>query len=834
MNNGKGEKALQDLKNATIVASNFDEVSNRKEDLYGKVEIQSRPVNNSNNNVNMNSLVSVPINRELSTSEHISSYLNGNNSAINTSTNISKSKNNSNDNSNRVDIGSQRDDTGVRRESYYNNSSSPENSVSVGNTMITLRKDGSILEIDQSTANLFGYSCLELIGKPFHWLFSSAYRRCPQQWIDFKALSQTETPLSGHQRVLEGQHRDGRVFLIRISLSRLCYVMPTYKAADRHQVIDTNNSRGIDISEAGLARNSENQSDPIDPCEGKGKDVHNSNTEEDNEQQSEYLCFMDELKDQGAVVTTDVNGDIVSCNTKVEQLFGYKVNELAGKKLNTLLASENILSENQSCEKKDPSTDEEGILVKNAIGIHKNGARFYVVIQMKPFRVGQFVLYCRKMEKVETDIECAFIVDRNDRVMSCSHVVLSLLFGFHEEEICGGRLSRLLPEMEHCTALLSHECRQPTCPTLVSISSSITCGVKRQKLQSCIPSTSSPDMVASIAETKEMQIGGRSENNTLLNTRAFHRDGSLVPVELSVCPFHDEYGENYWSIKMRRLPYQENTVDQATDEHSVRDYLLLEVIGRGSYGKVRRGMHQKTRKQVAIKVLYKTMMEQVEIDRAIREAEILRKLRHPHIVEFIEMIETDKKLFMVMEYVNGTDLMSFILKKGKLSEKESNRFFKQIVSALDYCHRQGVIHRDIKHSNILVDQHGDLKLIDFGLSNFFVQNGKLMASFCGTPAYAAPEMILGLQYSGPEVDLWSLGVVTYSMLTARFPFSNFGELLAGKFADPENASKECCQLLRTLLTVQANKRATLTDVLHHEWFLGSGSSLSSGKSSESP
>jgi len=180
---------------------------------------------------------------------------------------------------------------------------------------------------------------------------------------------------------------------------------------------------------------------------------------------------------------------------------------------------------------------------------------------------------------------------------------------------------------------------------------------------------------------------------------------------------------------------------------------------------------------------------------------------------------------MVLEYVHpGTDLMTYILKRNGLSEVDTRRFFRQMVSALDYCHRRGVIHRDIKHANILVNDHGDLKLIDFGLSNFYLHNGKLMSTFCGTPAYAAPEMILGQRYAGPGVDLWSLGVVTYSMLTARFPFSNVAELLAGQFTDPSNCSEDCCRLLRSLLTVNPEQRVTLTDVLSNSWYLHGGSS----------
>jgi len=136
--------------------------------------------------------------------------------------------------------------------------------------------------------------------------------------------------------------------------------------------------------------------------------------------------------------------------------------------------------------------------------------------------------------------------------------------------------------------------------------------------------------------------------------------------------------------------------------------------------------------------------------------------------------------------------------------------------ALECCHANEIIHRDLKLQNILLDHNQNVKLIDFGLSNF-MEEGKFRNTFCGTPAYASPEILLGKQYRGPEVDVWSLGVVLYSMLTAKFPFGNVSEILKGKFNVPDNVSEECKDLLQKMLLPKKEERATLQQVLTHPW-----------------
>jgi len=137
-----------------------------------------------------------------------------------------------------------------------------------------------------------------------------------------------------------------------------------------------------------------------------------------------------------------------------------------------------------------------------------------------------------------------------------------------------------------------------------------------------------------------------------------------------------------------------------------------------------------------------------------------------------------------------------------------------------YCHKLNIIHRDIKHQNLLLNKNRCIKLIDFGLSNFRVK-GKLGSTFCGTPAYAAPEMLLGNKYEGPEVDIWSLGVVLYRLITNNLPFKNVSDILSGHFTDPDNISEECKNLIKQMLKVDSKKRITISNIMKHPWFVNS-------------
>ncbi|XP_019728593.1 5'-AMP-activated protein kinase catalytic subunit alpha-1 isoform X2 [Hippocampus comes] len=178
---------------------------------------------------------------------------------------------------------------------------------------------------------------------------------------------------------------------------------------------------------------------------------------------------------------------------------------------------------------------------------------------------------------------------------------------------------------------------------------------------------------------------------------------------------------------------------------------------------------------------------------------------------------------MVMEYVSGGELFDYILKNGKLDEKESRRLFQQIISAVDYCHRHMVVHRDLKPENVLLDAHKNAKIADFGLSNM-MSDGEFLRTSCGSPNYAAPEVISGRLYAGPEVDIWSSGVILYALLCGTLPFDDdhvptlFKKICDGIFFTPPYLNPAVTSLLKHMLQVDPMKRATIKEIREDDWF----------------
>ncbi|KAJ1539857.1 Map microtubule affinity-regulating kinase, partial [Cladochytrium tenue] len=173
---------------------------------------------------------------------------------------------------------------------------------------------------------------------------------------------------------------------------------------------------------------------------------------------------------------------------------------------------------------------------------------------------------------------------------------------------------------------------------------------------------------------------------------------------------------------------------------------------------------------VAIKVVDKTHLDARKLHKLYREARIQRLLRHRHIVRLLEVVDAPRAVFLVMEYVCGGELHALVASRGRMREHDARRVFRQIVDAVTYCHRRRVVHRDLKAENLLLDADLNIKIADFGFSNHFDPDSKL-STFCGSPPYAAPELFQGRQYTGPEVDVWSLGVILFVLVTGCLPFN---------------------------------------------------------------
>ncbi|XP_038608315.1 5'-AMP-activated protein kinase catalytic subunit alpha-2 isoform X2 [Tachyglossus aculeatus] len=253
-------------------------------------------------------------------------------------------------------------------------------------------------------------------------------------------------------------------------------------------------------------------------------------------------------------------------------------------------------------------------------------------------------------------------------------------------------------------------------------------------------------------------------------------------------------------------------------------YVLGDTLGVGTFGKVKVGEHQLTGHKVAVKILNRQKIRSLDVVGKIkREIQNLKLFRHPHIIKLYQVISTPTDFFMVMEYVSGGELFDYICKHGRVEEAEARRLFQQILSAVDYCHRHMVVHRDLKPENVLLDAHMNAKIADFGLSNM-MSDGEFLRTSCGSPNYAAPEVISGRLYAGPEVDLWSCGVILYALLCGALPFDDeyvpalFKKIRGGVFHIPDHLPRPVATLLTHMLRVDPLERSTIKDIREHEWF----------------
>lgn len=303
---------------------------------------------------------------------------------------------------------------------------------------------------------------------------------------------------------------------------------------------------------------------------------------------------------------------------------------------------------------------------------------------------------------------------------------------------------------------------------------------------------------------------------------------------------HDPTAVNSGATKKR------TTISAQTGQWS-----LGKTIGAGSMGKVKLAKNLETGEQVAVKIVPRQSTDEHRSDkdreradhskevRTAREAAIVTLLNHPYICAMRDVQRTNYHWYMLFEYVNGGQMLDYIISHGKLKEKQARKFGRQIASALDYCHRNSIVHRDLKIENILISKTGDIKIIDFGLSNLFSPRNSLK-TFCGSLYFAAPELLQARQYTGPEVDIWSFGIVLYVLVCGKVPFDDqsmpqlHAKIKKGVVEYPnwlsfgtENQSPrckslliqctECKNLIARMLVTNPRERAGLSEIINHPW-----------------
>ncbi|CAH9103149.1 unnamed protein product [Cuscuta europaea] len=259
---------------------------------------------------------------------------------------------------------------------------------------------------------------------------------------------------------------------------------------------------------------------------------------------------------------------------------------------------------------------------------------------------------------------------------------------------------------------------------------------------------------------------------------------------------------------------------------SMQHYELGKMIGQGNFAKVHHARNLKNGSSVAIKIIDKERVFKVGMnDQIQREISVMRLVKHPSIVHLHEVMATKSKIYFVMEYVKGGELFN-IVAKGRLKEEVARKYFQQLISAVDFCHSRCVYHRDLKPENLLVDENGDLKVSDFGLSALAGsrhQDG-LLHTTCGTPAYVAPEVIARKGYDGAKADVWSCGVILFVLLAGYLPFhdSNLMEMYRkikkAEFKYPTFFSSDVRKLISKLLDPNPKTRISIAKVMENSWF----------------
>lgn len=264
--------------------------------------------------------------------------------------------------------------------------------------------------------------------------------------------------------------------------------------------------------------------------------------------------------------------------------------------------------------------------------------------------------------------------------------------------------------------------------------------------------------------------------------------------------------------------------DNATLSKTLGDYEIKQTIGKGTFSKVKLGVNKFTKEKAAIKILEKSkIVEKDDLERIIREMSIITELDHINVIKVFEMYESTDNFLIIMEYCEGGELFNYIVENQRLSEEETAFFFYQLINGIEYIHSKNIVHRDLKPENLLLDKDHVLKIIDFGLSNYYT--GTYLSTPCGSPCYASPEMVSGNSYNGFYIDIWSTGIILFAMMCGYLPFEDpdnevlFKKILDCKLHYPSHLSSLAKDIMKRILVTDPEKRIKLEEIKEHKFYL---------------
>lgn len=257
------------------------------------------------------------------------------------------------------------------------------------------------------------------------------------------------------------------------------------------------------------------------------------------------------------------------------------------------------------------------------------------------------------------------------------------------------------------------------------------------------------------------------------------------------------------------------------------DYVVGQTLGKGTFGKVKLGVHMMNKTKVAVKILEKSRMkEKDDFERVLREMEIIKHFNNENVIGVYEILEDEEMYYIIMEFCPEGELFNYIVKKKRLVEEESAFFFYQIINGLESIHSNKIVHRDLKPENLLLTKDKKLKIIDFGLSNFFEgDRGKLLITPCGSPCYASPEMVAGKKYNGFMIDIWSTGIILFAMICGFLPFEDpdneklFMKILECNLIFPNYVPALTRDMIKRLLVTDPERRIKISEIKKHEFYL---------------